>query len=91
MMAFQARVLFDFTGSLPGELSVKAGDAIAVTNHDLGQGWLAGITEDGVEGFLPINYVQMYPPSAPLLNNMEEYHNDSQQEEQPDRKTTPEE
>ena len=91
MMTFQARVLFDFTGSLPGELSVKAGDAIAVTNHDLGQGWLAGITEDGVEGFLPINYVQMYPPSAPLLNNIEEYHNESQQEEQPDRKTTPEE
>ena len=32
-MTFQAQVLFDFTGSLAGELSVKAGDTIAVTKN----------------------------------------------------------
>ena len=51
-MSFQARVLEDFTGSLPGELSVTVGDTIAVTQHDLAEGWVAGIREDGVEGFL---------------------------------------
>ena len=57
-MTFQATVLYDFVGELAGELSVRVGDVITVTNPDAEQGWLSGIKADGEDGFVLSHYVE---------------------------------
>ena len=37
-MTFQAKVSYDFESVGDGELSVKAGDIVTITNSDVGQG-----------------------------------------------------
>ena len=62
-MVEHASVLYDFSG-LPesGEISLKEGDVITVTNKSIGDGWWEGSTSDGQIGLFPEAYVQLIPP-----------------------------
>ena len=55
------RVLFDFDAVEAGELSVKVGDIVEVTDHTAAQdGWVLATTADGArKGFLPEDYVEL--------------------------------
>lgn len=57
-MAFQAKVLYDFEAVGEGELSVRVGDIVTITNPDVGQGWWFGVGVDGKEGVVPEAYVE---------------------------------
>jgi hypothetical protein len=70
-MTFQAKVLYDFESVGEGELSVKAGDIVTITNSDVGQGWLFGVGVDGKEGVGPEAYMERidaatYAPTAEM-------------------------
>eukprot|EP00038_Savillea_parva_P018250 m.22775 g.22775 ORF g.22775 m.22775 type:complete len:566 (-) comp4028_c0_seq1:108-1805(-) len=70
-----AKALYDFVGDTAnGELSFKAGDIIAITAQDVGEGWWEGSVNGGEPGLLPASYVEVSdvpagppptPPSAP--------------------------
>ena len=55
------RVLFDFDAVEAGELSVKVGEVVDVTDHTAAQdGWVLATTSDGArKGFLPEDYVEL--------------------------------
>jgi len=38
-MTFQARLVYDFQGVSPGELTGSAGDLVTITDPGVGQGW----------------------------------------------------
>ena len=63
-MTFQAKVLYDFESVGEGELSVKAGDIVTITNPDVGQGWWFGVGVDGKEGVIPEAYVERMDATA---------------------------
>ena len=54
------KVLYDFSGSNEGELSVSMGEELVVLDEDDGSGWTR-VTRDGdhvEEGFIPTTYLQ---------------------------------
>ncbi|CAG0921834.1 unnamed protein product [Notodromas monacha] len=64
----KAQVLYDFEAQ-PGtsELSVYAGETLAITRQDIGEGWWEGRNERGEVGLFPAAYVQELhePPPGP--------------------------
>jgi len=71
-MTFQAKVLYDFESVGEGELSVKVGDIITVTDPEVGQGWWFGAGVDGKEGVVPEAYVEKIESavSAPVVPDL---------------------
>ncbi|XP_057297849.1 sorting nexin-18-like [Hydractinia symbiolongicarpus] len=68
MAALQAKVLYDFEGDTAnGELSIHAGDIVAVSSQDVGEGWWEGSINGGPLGLFPATYVEICqrPPSMP--------------------------
>ena len=63
-MTFQAKVLYDFESVGEGELSVKTGDIVTITDPDVGQGWWFGVGVDGKEGVIPEAYMERIDASA---------------------------
>jgi len=57
-MTFQAKALYDFAAVGEGELNVKVGDVVTVTDPNVGQGWWFGVGVDGKEGVFPEAYVE---------------------------------
>ena len=57
-MTFQAKVLYDFEAVGEGELSVRVGDIVTITDPGVGQGWWFGVGVDGKEGVVPEAYVE---------------------------------
>jgi len=57
-MTFQARLVYDFQGVSPGELTVSAGDLVTITDPGVGQGWWMAVAADGREGVIPEAYVE---------------------------------
>lgn len=54
----KATVLYDFTGEVQEELSVKAGDAVVVRAET--DGWFDVIRDaDGAAGLVPASYLQL--------------------------------
>eukprot|EP00092_Neocalanus_flemingeri_P021416 GFUD01023219.1.p1 GENE.GFUD01023219.1~~GFUD01023219.1.p1 ORF type:complete len:563 (-),score=160.59 GFUD01023219.1:67-1755(-) len=64
-MTFQAKVLYDFQSVGEGELSIRVGDIVTITNPDVGEGWWFGTGVDGMEGVVPEAYVERVEASAP--------------------------
>ena len=42
-MAYQAKVMYNFDAEGNGELTVRAGDIMTITNTDVGEGWVFGV------------------------------------------------
>eukprot|EP00092_Neocalanus_flemingeri_P075895 GFUD01094088.1.p1 GENE.GFUD01094088.1~~GFUD01094088.1.p1 ORF type:complete len:536 (+),score=138.48 GFUD01094088.1:167-1774(+) len=63
-MTFQAKVIYEFEAVGEGELTVRVGDIVTVTNTDVGQGWLFGVGVDGKEGIVPEAYVERIPDAS---------------------------
>lgn len=63
-MSFQARALYDFESVGEGELGVKVGDVITVTDTSVGQGWWFGKAGDGREGVVPEAYLERLDTGA---------------------------
>uniref|UniRef100_A0A3Q1ER57 Sorting nexin 9 n=1 Tax=Acanthochromis polyacanthus TaxID=80966 RepID=A0A3Q1ER57_9TELE len=65
-MVFQALVLYDFTAE-PGnnELSVRAGDTVAVIDQSVGGGWIEAQNSSGHTGLVPEGYLQVSTASPP--------------------------
>ena len=57
-MAFEARAVYDFESVGEGELGVKVGDVITVTDTSLGQGWWMARSADGREVVVPEAYLE---------------------------------
>eukprot|EP00091_Calanus_sinicus_P025503 TRINITY_DN9767_c0_g1_i1.p1 TRINITY_DN9767_c0_g1~~TRINITY_DN9767_c0_g1_i1.p1 ORF type:complete len:145 (-),score=29.03 TRINITY_DN9767_c0_g1_i1:161-595(-) len=74
-MTFQAKVIYDFEAVGDGELTVRAGDIVTITNNNVGQGWLYGVGVDGREGIVPEGYLEKIrdatfaPPSQQMSKN----------------------
>lgn len=64
-MVEQATVLYDFAG-LPesGEICLKEGDIVTITNKSIGDGWWEGSTPSGHTGLFPEAYVELIPAAA---------------------------
>ena len=58
-MSFKALVLYDYNAKNEGELSIKAGDVVIVSEKDDSGWWYA--TLNGKEGFIPSNYTKKIP------------------------------
>jgi len=58
VMAYQARVLYDFQAVSPGELAVNEGDVVTVTDPDVGQGWCQATGPSGTVGVVPEAYIE---------------------------------
>jgi len=62
-------VLYDFDGDTAnGELVIREGDILTVTDKDIGEGWWEGFTNAGARGLFPAAYVEEIgdqPPSRP--------------------------
>ena len=52
------RALYDFDSVGEGELGVKVGDVVTVTDTSLGQGWWMARSGDGREGVVPEAYLE---------------------------------
>ena len=57
-MAFEARAVYDFESVGEGELGVRVGDVVTVTDTSLGQGWWMARSGDGREGVVPEAYLE---------------------------------
>ena len=66
-MTFQAKVLYDFESVGEGELSVRVGDIVTITNPGVGQGWWFGVGVDGKEGVVPEAYVERVHNPEPTV------------------------
>ena len=66
-MTFQAKVLYDFEAVGEGELSVRVGDIVTITNPGVGQGWWFGVGVDGKEGVVPEAYVERVDNAQPAV------------------------
>lgn len=63
-MTFQAKVIYDFEAVGDGELTIRVGDIVTVTNNEVGQGWWMASGVDGKEGIIPEAYVERVPDIA---------------------------
>eukprot|EP01135_Chromosphaera_perkinsii_P004066 Nk52_evm14s267 gene=Nk52_evmTU14s267 len=54
----KARVLYDFDGNQEGEIDLREGQTITVTDTQVGDGWFEG-TVEGKSGLFPEAYVQL--------------------------------
>ncbi|KAG8444387.1 hypothetical protein GDO86_009538, partial [Hymenochirus boettgeri] len=72
-MALKARVLYDFTAE-PGnnELTIREGEAITVTNKDVGGGWVEAKNNQGEKGLVPTDYVEFLSDSTACGNSIED-------------------
>ena len=56
----QARALYDFEAQPDsGELSLREGDVLTVTNKNVGDGWWEGSNSRGQTGFFPEAYIEV--------------------------------
>ena len=56
----QARALYDFEARPDsGELSLREGDILTVTNKNVGDGWWEGSNSRGQTGFFPEAYIEV--------------------------------
>jgi len=69
-MTFQAKVLYDFEAVGEGELSVRVGDIVTITNPEVGQGWWFGVGVDGKEGVVPEAYVERVDNAQPAVTDV---------------------
>lgn len=60
-----AKVLFEFIGTQPGELTAKDGDIAYVLNFDDGNGWMTAEIR-GKKGVIPANYVEVQFKPSPV-------------------------
>ena len=51
--------MYDFTGEGSGELSIKCGEILTVTNTNVGDGWWEGTNSTGQSGLFPEAYVEV--------------------------------
>ena len=51
--------MYDFTGEGSGELSIKCGEILTVTNTSVGDGWWEGTNSTGQSGLFPEAYVEV--------------------------------
>ena len=59
-MARKARALYDFEAEVgSGEISLREGDIITITNTEVGEGWFEGTNANGETGFFPEAYVEI--------------------------------
>ena len=76
-MTAKARVVYDFEAAAEGELTVRAGDVVTLTDDNIGQGWVYAIDIYGRQGIIPEDYldkgfnngVTALKPSAPLMKD----------------------
>lgn len=47
MSHVKAKVLYDFEAQAPGEINIREGDTVTVTNRNVGEGWCEGINAKG--------------------------------------------
>ncbi|XP_066923001.1 sorting nexin-18-like [Clytia hemisphaerica] len=102
-MATQVRALYDFEGDVNnGELTIREGDIIVVTNQDIGDGWWEGTINGGTPGLFPYGYVEVLgTPAVPSISvqatnhfdqgSSESSHDSWGQQEQPDGQLEPRE
>ncbi|XP_022673442.1 sorting nexin-18-like isoform X3 [Varroa jacobsoni] len=70
MSHVKAKVLYDFEAQAPGEINIREGDTVTVTNRNVGEGWCEGINAKGEAGLFPESYVTSQPPYvAPSVGN----------------------
>ncbi|KAF9198350.1 hypothetical protein BGZ49_000847, partial [Haplosporangium sp. Z 27] len=55
----QAHVIYDYEAANPGELSVKAGDVVIITEGDDGSGWVSCILNGSAPGLIPASYIEI--------------------------------
>ncbi|XP_065050961.1 sorting nexin-18-like [Rhopilema esculentum] len=80
-MATRVSVLYDFDGDTQnGELVVREGDHLTVTDKDVGEGWWEGLDSYGNRGLFPAAYVKVLedgppsrPPPAPIQSSSPQY------------------
>ena len=60
-MSFKVTVVYDFDAVADGELTVRAGDVVTITDSNVGQGWVYGIDDSGREGMIPEGYLEQIP------------------------------
>lgn len=89
-MAYQAKVMYNFDAEGNGELTVRAGDIMTITNTDVGEGWVFGVGVEGKEGLVPEGYIEritdtMYAPLGRQVSNNDvwddDFDSDDDQEE----------
>ena len=72
---YTARVLYDFTGELAGDLTVTAGEELTVLPHlEAGDGWVQATNREGEQGILPESYTE------PIDQEEEEQSEDEEEE-----------
>uniref|UniRef100_A0A3Q3IA30 Sorting nexin n=1 Tax=Monopterus albus TaxID=43700 RepID=A0A3Q3IA30_MONAL len=70
IMAFRARVLYDFNSENPGEVSVKENEILTVYSERDIEGWFEGTNSKGERGLFPASYVEILRnDAASTLNN----------------------
>ena len=59
MASYTARVLYDFTGEVAGDLTVTAGDEVTILPHlEADLGWVHATNRAGEQGILPESYTE---------------------------------
>ncbi|XP_017265976.1 sorting nexin-18 [Kryptolebias marmoratus] len=58
-MALKARVLYDFHGENPGEISIAENELVTVFTEEELEGWLEGENTRGEVGLFPASYVEL--------------------------------
>ena len=57
--SYTARVLYDFTGEVAGDLTVTAGDEVTILPHlEADEGWVQATNWEGEQGILPESYTE---------------------------------
>ena len=56
----QVHALYDFEGQPDsGELTIRCGEILTLTNTDIGEGWWEGTNANGQSGLFPEAYVEV--------------------------------
>ena len=57
--SYRARVLYDFTGEVAGDLTVTAGEEVTILLHlEAEEGWVQATNREGEQGILPESYTE---------------------------------
>ena len=74
--SYTARVLYDFTGEVAGDLTVTAGDEVTILPHlEADEGWVQATNREGEQGLLPESYTE------PIEQEEEDHSEDEEEDE----------